>query len=1385
MSELDDIKSLYSTETYEHLNNISRKLIELEEDKTNLKEAFSEIYTLAQSIKGDSNALGLIKIGEEAKSMEDFVDSLQKDPNLYDKEKTHQKLFLSIDNIRSLLEEEISSNTIDKIEEKTISNNMIEFKDGFASGVEGLDDIKKMYAVEAMEHIENIINRLLDLESERIPLENALVEIYRDVHSIKGDSNAIGFNNIGDIAHNLETLMTKLQKNPSLYNKNVLEELFDFTEKIKHLVENISTTNTGKHQIDNIELPVIESLAPDEDMTTIYITEALEHLSNIEYFLSSIESSKDDLEEFLPEIYREAHSIKGDSNSLGFTDIGDIAGELESFTNTIQKNLDDFSPETLNKMVYLANKIKDLLDKKSGKISTSININEEITIKPIGEIKEEVLSLPNQETLIDIDLSDDIFEMYSEETKEHISNIKDLIEIIEKNPVQEDLDEKLTTLYREAHSIKGDSNSLGLTNIGSTAHELELFVSDIRKNTSKLNDDAFLKMKSLHRKIEDTLNLYSKQKQSEQLAEVDAHTEVSEDIFNLFAEEAKDHIANISKILLQLESDQSNREELFREVYREAHSLKGDSNALGLSEIGELAHEFESLISSFQKTNQELNHDDIDKMFSFNQKIQDLIKVVKEKRPDKVELVTEAEVSKAIESGIKDLKKYYFTEAQEHVENIDKGLLLLESRKTPASVIIPELFRRIHSLKGDSFAMGFPTIGEKTHEFENYLKKFQERPDLYTTLSMDEIIKFINKIKELLIEEADKMKGEIKPLNLRITSSGMRTTLSGQSKEIEATKNMLLNALDIEKAKVQSTQQAQKVEDETIRVSVQKIDKIVNLSGELLISKISQDQLLVDIKNMEEDLQSYMSFIRRQISKSVNAFEVKIHNEHLEQLKKFDENISQIMRSMRKENTRFSFLIDELQYDSRNTRMLPASVLTDPMRIIARNTSKKLGKKVSLTIIGETIEIDRFLIEKLKDPLSHIIRNAIDHGIESEDQRLIEKKTAQANVVINISLSGNNVVFEITDDGKGLDYKKIKDKAISNKVISQEQSEIMTEEEIKQLIFVPGFSTADKVTDISGRGVGLDVVKSMIEELSGKIFVASEKGKGTIFKLSLPLTLTTFEGFLVKSGEQTFAVPKSFVLRTLNIHSDEIVKTNNDMSILIEDQPVKVMFLSDVLNIPSKPLRNYMVLVLEAGSYTLALVVDEILESKKMFMKNLGTQLKRIKNFSGTTILGTGEPVLIVNISDITGSVFSSASFSSTALEATMKITSEQKIEKSKKRILVVDDSLTTRTLEKNILEFAGFEVILAKHGLEGKEMVEKHIPDLVLSDVEMPKMNGFQFTSWLKKDSPFSNIPVIMVTSLASDEFKKKGVEAGADSYIIKGQFDQKKLIDTINELL
>lgn len=1247
MNQNNDIKSLYCEETNEHLNNIIKKLIELEEDKISFKEAFSEVYRLSNSIKGDSNALGLVEIGNEAKVLEEKSLEFQKSTEHYDKEATPQSFFTLVESIRELLEKEISSTTLNTID--ATENTTIEFKDGFAAGMEGLDEIKNMYSVEAQEHIENMTKRLLDLDAERLPLENALVEVYRDAHSIKGDSNALGFIKIGEVSHDLESLLTKLQKDNSLYNKQVLEELFEYVEKLKIMVENIASENTT---IDLDLAQEVESFSGDDEMIAIYINEASEHIDNIKNAVKNFESSINQ-DDFLITVYREAHSIRGDSNALGFTDIGNIAEELEIFVSAHQKSTTNTDNNVINKILEFNQKIEDLIKLKSS--------------KTIGE---------------------DNFE-------------------------EDDLD----------------------------------------------NND------------------------------------LSDDIFAIYEDEAKEHIQNIAKNLLKLEDSQTDKDNILREIYRESHSLKGDSNTLGLLEIGELAHEFESLISSLQKKTEELSQNDIDKMFSSNHKIQELVNNFSKKahkQNEKLVPVSEEEISKVIESGIADIKKFYFTEAKEHIENIDKDILLIESGRATPEKLIPDVFRRIHSLKGDSFAMGVPSVGEKAHELENYLKILQDKPDMYTTLtSMTETVwSFINKIKELINEEAEKI-NQNKDDKLRITQSGLysltRKTLVG-NKEIDATKNMLLNALDLEmqKSKSAQAQQNQKQEDDTIRVSVQKIDKIVNLSGELLISKITQDQSFVEIKTLEESLQSYMSFIRRQISKSVNAMELKIHNDHLEHLGNFDEMLSQIMRGMKKESSRFSFLIDELQYDSRNTRMLPASVLTDPLRIVARNTSKKLNKKVSFTIIGESIEIDRFLIEKLKDPLSHIIRNALDHGIETIEERDLAGKPKQANVIVNITLAGNNVNFEITDDGKGIDYVKIREKAISNEVITKEQAYSMSEEELKQLIFAPGFSTADKITDISGRGVGLDVVRSMIEELNGKILVASEQGRGTVFKLSLPLTLTTFEGFLVKSSGSIFAIPKSFVLKTLSITNDRIIKTHSDLSIMIDDKPVKMIFLSDALKLPTKMCKNYMVLLLEAGNYTIALVVDEIIESKKMFIKNLGSQLKRIKNFSGTTLLGTGEPVLIVNVADITGSIFSSASFNSTVLDETIKDTSNQKeSNQSKRRVLVVDDSLTTRTLEKNILEFAGFEVLIAKNGVEGKEMVEKHVPDLVISDVEMPKMNGFQLTTWIKKESPFSNIPVIMVTSLANDEFKKKGIDAGADSYIIKGQFDQKKLIDTINELL
>ncbi len=991
-----------------------------------------------------------------------------------------------------------------------------------------------------------------------------------------------------------------------------------------------------------------------DDVKNLYANETRQNLNKISNMLELLSDDQVLLSESLVEINRISHSIRGDSNALGFSKIGDEAHKFEAYVLNFQKHPDLFKEESIQVMNSYVNDILRRLQEEITLPESEENYsNTNVMFKATGNLlnsRSDKIEFHDGFASTQDDNTDEIKKIYSVEASEHIENIiRRLIELeSERIPLQN----ALADIYREVHSVKGDSNALGFIDIGEIAHDFESLISLIQKDNSNYDSQALEKMFDYSENIKTRLSsIFSGQdKVSEKISFKEETFELNE-INSLYLTEVREHIENIYNKLAEIKSGSGNLGEILKEIYREVHSVKGDSNALGFADIGEEAHKFETYAVSAQKNVAAFEPEMIDEMLVFNQNLNDVLNSMFGSADDQSAVSLEEQISQGFKAELEDIKTFYFSEASDHIENIHKMLLKAESGQSNINNIIPEIFRRIHSLKGDSYALGFSVVGDKAHELENLINIFQETPEADISTMIEDIFKALNQIK-ILVDNPDKINSNEPIDTSKIKMDEIKTiTLPkfDQSETINnkfsTEKDVVLKTLDIEMQKNKELSLSQKADEETIRVSLQKIDKIVNLSGELLISKISHDQAFVDIKKFEESMQSYISLIRRQISSTINPLETKIHKEHLEKLAIFDESIGYIIRTFKRENARFSFLVDELQYDSRNTRMLPASVLTDPLRIIARNTSKKLNKKVNFTVIGENIEIDRFLIEKLKDPLSHIIRNAIDHGVESPLERRSKNKPDQANVIINISLFGNNVNFDITDDGHGIDYLQIKNKAIKSGLISTEQADLISDEEVKQLIFYPGFSTAEKITDISGRGVGLDVVKSSIEGLSGKIFVASELGRGTIFKLSLPITLTTFEGFLIKSSSQIFAVPKSFVIKIVGIKTKDIVKTNSDLSILVDEKPVKVIYLSDVLKLPRKPLNECMALILEAGSYTMALLVDEILEAKKMFMKNLGSQLKRVKNFSGTTLLGTGEPVLIINVSDITGSVFSSGSY--------------------------------------------------------------------------------------------------------------------------------------------
>jgi CheY-like chemotaxis protein len=336
-------------------------------------------------------------------------------------------------------------------------------------------------------------------------------------------------------------------------------------------------------------------------------------------------------------------------------------------------------------------------------------------------------------------------------------------------------------------------------------------------------------------------------------------------------------------------------------------------------------------------------------------------------------------------------------------------------------------------------------------------------------------------------------------------------------------------------------------------------------------------------------------------------------------------------------------------------------------------------------------------------------------------------------------------------------------------------------------MFSAGFSTAEQVTDVSGRGVGLDVVKATLDSLNGSIEVSSIPERGTLFTLMVPITLTTFDAFLIQLAGQTFALARSAVIATLSVKPEDLNDTGVSKAIFYDGQPVRLASLKSLLKLPeSQEQGEFAVLVVEAGTQRLALCVDQVLESQQMVMKSLGAQLQRVPYVSGATVLGNGEPVVVLNLAEINNQLISQIGDRMSVMVASQPLVAEGK-RSGKIRVLVVDDSVTTRTLEKNILEAAGFEVVIAKDGLEGKATVEREMPDLdlIITDVEMPKMNGYEFASWVKFESDYRQTPIIMVSSLATPELKARGYASGINAYIVKGEFNQQTLLDTIAQLL
>ena len=777
-------------------------------------------------------------------------------------------------------------------------------------------------------------------------------------------------------------------------------------------------------------------------------------------------------------------------------------------------------------------------------------------------------------------------------------------------------------------------------------------------------------------------------------------------------------------------------------------------------------------------------------------------------------------------------------EQSEHVQNISQGLLKLEKHppEEERQALLQDIFREAHSLKGAARSVGISTIESIGHTLEDLLSLTQKdeielSPQLFDLLyeALDGIILVIRQLEAgqssppaevmALIAKMEQVKNQPEMLGAAAKGETAAPKTEHQNGEnvipVSAEKlDRLLDQLD-----KMLTQQpiislppepdpiytdtmsaaSPQLGDETIRVSVSKLDQLMGQLSELLSTKIRSEQYLGQIRQVQTQMgewyktwlnsrQSYNQFFRTSQELQAQYPELKslinfaVYNQ--EQLKYFDTHLNELSRQLANDTMRLSLVVNEIEEEVKQLRMMPLSTITTGFERMVRDVARQQKKRVKFSTDGEDTELDKRVLEQIKDPLIHLVRNAIAHGLETPAERKIQDKPPEGMVHLAAEQQGNHIIITIQDDGRGLDSAKIREVAVEKGLISRDEAEHMDETNAQALIFRSGLSTSQTIDDISGRGVGLDVVHKNVESLQGSLNVSSTPAVGTTFTIFLPLTLASTRGLLVQAGGQRFALPFSAISRMLKVPLHELETIQGLTTLRYNDDPVPVARLESLLDISSSARATFnddeilTMVIIAVGQQRLGLIVDELDGEQEIVIKSLGKQLLKVLGFAGASILGSGEVILVLHAADLIRLANYTSSIARTDIDTT--------ISKSQaKRILVVDDSITIRTLEKNILESAGYEVTLATDGQEALEKVTAKQPDLIVSDINMPRMDGFTLTLTLKQDQRFKTIPIILVTSLESPEDKAKGLKSGADAYIVKNKFDQLSLLDTIVQLV
>jgi two-component system, chemotaxis family, sensor kinase CheA len=585
--------------------------------------------------------------------------------------------------------------------------------------------------------------------------------------------------------------------------------------------------------------------------------------------------------------------------------------------------------------------------------------------------------------------------------------------------------------------------------------------------------------------------------------------------------------------------------------------------------------------------------------------------------------------------------------------------------------------------------------------------------------------------------------------------------------------------------------------EETVRVTVGKLDRLMAEVTELFVARMhseEQQRVIADLRRMHARWQrewrsvrtAYIRLVRRlQDEEGTLNSELPILFRFLESnqrnLGEANRRLAQLAQTVAQDNVRLNILAEQLQDDIGGMRLMPFELMVGGLQRMVRDLARDTGKQIHLEVTGAQVEIDKAVLDALKDPLVHVLRNAIDHGIETAAQREKADKPAAGRVELVIEQRGSEIVVYVADDGHGIDADRVRRSIVKNRLLSESEAAALSDDEARTYIFYSGLSTSDEVTSLSGRGLGMDIVRDRVESLRGRVSVQSRVGEGTTVTLNVPVSLTRIRCILLRIGDQRFAIPSAMVVRMDQVPRSAIFTAEGRDMLEVNQRPLPVSSLSAILDIPSAPLseERVSILALQATDRAVAFEVDELYSEQELVLKPLGPELERARFVSGASLLGTGEVIIVLDANDLVRRATGARLPSRRAIQ----IESDTRVQRL--RVLVVDDSITTRTLEKNILETAGLDVRVAVDGVEAWEMLTHHEFDVIISDVEMPNMNGLELTQRIRDSVQHRHIPVILLTSLSKPEQREAGLRAGANAYLVKSRFDQGELLQMIQSVV